>query len=116
MRTLGVSSCALALVVVLGVGGVAEADDTGFASIHSWVNVGRKTCLADHFHSGSGQGPTRRVAERQAIQSWADYTAWEYGRVWGRYGIAASKKMNCERSSGWTCFVEARPCRTRRGR
>jgi hypothetical protein len=91
---------------------MAQADDeTGIAGIHSWVKVGRKTCMGDHFHSGSGSSSTRKLAERQAVQSWIDFTAWEYGTSWGRYSIAASKSMKCERAGDWSCFVEARPCR-----
>lgn len=113
MRKVGVSGCAVALSILLGAMGMAEADETGVAGIHSWVKVGHKTCLLDHFHDGSGSGPTRTAAERQAIQSWVDFTAWEYGSSWGRYSLAASKKMTCSRSESWSCAVEARPCRPR---
>jgi hypothetical protein len=112
MGRIGVAGCALALGVLVGVGAGAQAEETGLAGIHTWVRVGGKTCLADHFHSGSGSGSTRTQAERQAIQSWVDFTAWEYGSSWGRYILSASKKMTCQRGDGWSCFVEARPCRT----
>src|SRR5262245_5181305 len=86
--------------------------ETGIAKIHPWVKVDRKTCMLDHFHDGSGNGPTRAQAERAAIRSWADFTAWEYGNSWGRYSVAVSKKMTCsQRSGSWSCAVEARPCR-----
>jgi hypothetical protein len=111
MRTQGVSRCAMVLAVLFGAIGAALADETGVAGIHDWVKIGHKTCLTDHFHSGNGNGATRAQAERQAIQSWADFTAWEYGSSWGRYTIAASKKMSCEQSGSWSCFLEARPCR-----
>jgi hypothetical protein len=99
------------LVVATGAA-QAQAEETGLAQLHSWVKMGRKTCMVDHFHSGNGNAPTRGQAERQAIQSWGDFTAWEYGTPWGRYSIAASKKMTCERTGSWSCFVEARPCRS----
>jgi hypothetical protein len=112
MTKQGVSRCAAVLAVLLGTMGSAGAEDeTGIAGIHSWVRVGRKTCLADHFHSGNGNGATRQLAEKQAVQAWADFTAWEYGSSWGHYSLAASKKMNCERTGSWSCFLEARPCR-----
>jgi len=111
MMKLGVSRCAAVMAVLLGAMGAARAEETGIATIHTWVKVGHKTCLADHFHSGNGNGQTRVQAERQAVQSWADFTAWEYGSSWGRYSIAAAKKMNCEQSGSWSCFLEARPCR-----
>ena len=86
--------------------------ETGVAKIHTWVKVGDKTCMLDHFHDGSGNGPTRSHAERAAIRSWAEFTAWEYGDSWRRYSVAASKKMTCSpRSAGWSCAVQARPCR-----
>jgi hypothetical protein len=86
--------------------------ETGIAKIHAWVKVGRKTCMLDHFHDGSGKGPARAQAERVAIRSWAEFTAWEYGESWGRYSVAASKKMTCSPMAvGWSCAVEARPCR-----
>jgi hypothetical protein len=111
MSKIGAVGYALALGVLIGGGAVAQAEETGVAGIHTWVKVGRKTCLADHFHSGSGSGPTRQQAEKQAIQSWIDFTAWEYGSTWGRYALAASKKVNCERGDGWSCHLEARACR-----
>jgi hypothetical protein len=86
--------------------------ETGVAKIHTWVKFGHKTCMLDHFHYGSGNGPTRAQAERAGIRSWADFTAWEYGDSWGRYSVAVSKKMACSRGAvGWSCAVEARPCR-----
>jgi hypothetical protein len=101
----------VALGVLLGTIGAGRAEETGIADIHTWIKVGRKTCMLDHFHSGTGHGETRAQAERQAVQSWVDFTAWEYGGSWGRYSIAASKKMSCERTGSWSCFLEARPCR-----
>jgi hypothetical protein len=67
--------------------------------------------MRDHVHYGSGNGPTRAHAEGAAIRSWAEFTAWEYGDSWRRYSAAASKKMNCSQRSGWSCDVQARPCR-----
>jgi hypothetical protein len=112
MKKLGVSGLVLASGVLVAATGIAQAEETGLADIHSWVKTGRRTCLADHFHNGSGKGPTRAQAERAAVQSWVDFTAWEYGGSWGRYAIAGSKKMTCSHSENWSCDVEARPCRS----
>jgi hypothetical protein len=103
----------MVVVTLLGATGAAQAraEETGLAQLHSWVKMGRKTCMADHYHSGAGHAPTREQAERQAIQSWVDFTVWEYGTPWGRYALSASKKITCENPGSWTCFVEARPCR-----
>jgi hypothetical protein len=111
MMRLGVSGFVLASGVLLAAAGTAQAEETGIASIHSWVRMGRKTCMADHFHYGNGSGATRPQAERAATQSWVDFTAWEYGSSWGRYSIAANKKVTCSRTESWSCDVEARPCR-----
>lgn len=111
MRKLGVGAAALTVALFAGEA-VGEPQETGIAAIHAWVKVGRKTCMADHFHDGSGTGATRATAERAAIRSWTEFTAWEYGDPWGRYSMAASKKTTCSQESPtWRCAVEARPCR-----
>jgi hypothetical protein len=112
MTKLAVRGLVLVGSVLIGAMGTAQAEETGIAEIHSWAKTGRKTCLVDHFHNGSGKAATRPLAERAAIQSWIDFTAWEYGSSWGRYAIAGSKKMTCSRSESWSCDVEARPCRS----
>ena len=35
--------------------------------------------MLDHYHDGSGTGSSRQQAERSAIVSWSEFTAWEYG-------------------------------------
>lgn len=110
MRNALLCAGALAAGLALMSGG-AQAQD-GLAGMHTWVRVGGKTCMLDHFHDGSGSGRTRAAAERAAIQSWSDFTAWEYSPRWGRFSAAVSKSVNCSRSSsGFTCNVSARPCR-----
>ncbi len=88
-------------------------DETGLASIHEQRREGNRICMASHFHHGSSSGQkTRKLAEAAAVKDWAGFTAWEYGTIWGRYRIAASKNMNCSEAGGtWSCQVEARPCR-----
>jgi hypothetical protein len=103
-------ACALALALLGGAPGYAQ--ETGVAEIHPWVKIGRRTCMLDHFHDGSGSGANRAQAERAAIRSWTEFTVWEYGTPWGNYGVAVSKKMDCSGGRrGWSCAVEARPCR-----
>jgi hypothetical protein len=86
--------------------------ETGVAKIHAWTKTDGKTCMLDHLHYGSGNGRKRAQAARAAISSWVEFTAWEYGYAWGRYSIAAGKKVTCSLgSAGWSCAVEARPCR-----
>jgi hypothetical protein len=112
MRKCVAGACGLALLALCSGNAAAQDDETGVAGIHEWVRVGRRTCLLDHYHEGNGTGATRRQAERAAILAWSEFTAWEYGSVWGRYTIAASKSMDCSQSSGsWTCNVQARACR-----
>ncbi len=113
----------MSLRLVLGLVAVATAaaicatsswaDQTGLASIHALRHEGGRLCMADHFHYGSG-GPSasQGSAQREALRSWADFTALEYGSDWAHFGRAGSQRVKCKRSSsGWYCDVEARPCR-----
>jgi len=105
-----VGASALASMFVPGIR--AEAQDSGLAGMHSWVRSGGRTCMADHYHDGSGTGRTRAQAQAAAIRAWAEFTAWEYGSRWGRYSAAASKSMSCSGSAGnFSCQTSARPCR-----
>jgi len=111
MKRYTVGVAALVMALVAG-DALAQSQETGIAEIHSWTKVGRKTCMSDHFHDGSGSGASRVLAERAAVRAWVEFTAWEYGDSWGRYNMAVSKKATCSRESeGWHCAVEARPCR-----
>ena len=68
--------------------------------------------MLDHFHDGSGAGPTRAAAQRAAVQAWTDFTVWEYGRRWGSFGASVSKRVSCSGSRGsFSCNVSSRPCR-----
>lgn len=102
-----------AAVALLGVSGAAQADDTGVAqALHSLTRSGGRLCLLDHYHDGSGSGSTRGGAQAAAIRAWSDFTSWEYGTSWGRFGAAASKTVNCSGGGrSWSCSVSARPCR-----
>src|SRR5690242_12917201 len=72
-----VGAVALGLIAMPCAGAMAQ--DMGLAGLHTWVRVGGRTCMLDHFHDGSGSGPTRAAAQHAAIRSWIDFTAWEYG-------------------------------------
>lgn len=113
MKKLSMLVSAVPMLLMLGFIAPAQADETGVASIHAWYKVGRKTCLVDHFHDGSGNGPTRAKAQAAAIAAWAGFTAWEYGTSWGRYGLSEKKSMSCSGSGigGWSCNTSAIPCR-----
>jgi hypothetical protein len=115
MRAL-LASISLAAAVTVGTlstsASVATAAETGMASIHSWRKVGRKTCLIDHQHSGAGSGINRKVAELEAIRSWAGFTDLEYGATWSNYNHAIEKRMSCSGSgSSFQCDLLATPCR-----
>lgn len=107
---------AAALLAVASVS--AHAEDDGLATIHEWRSEGGRTCMSDHFHDGSGTGPTRKAAEAAAISSWASFTAFEYSNNWARYSLAGSRKIDCSQNGGdsWTCNVTARPCKPARAR
>ena len=105
---------AVAFAAMFGLCGPVRADETGIAAIHTWVKYGRKICFQDHYHDGSGTGATRSQAQRAAIKSWATFTSWEYGTVWGNYALAMRKGMACSGSPGnWSCSTQAIPCRAR---
>lgn len=102
---------AFTLLLVLP-GKIAVGQDTGLASLHDWVRIGGKTCMADHFHDGSGSGATRGYAQAAAVRAWQDFTAWEYGGRWGSYANAISRSVSCSGVRGnVSCSVSARPCR-----
>jgi hypothetical protein len=99
-------------VAATATGRVALADDTGLASIHDLRREGGRLCMSDHFHYGSGTGPTRAAAQRDAIGSWSSFTAMEYGSDWARWGRSGSKAVSCNKdSSGYSCSLSARPCK-----
>lgn len=88
------------------------ATETGFAAMHNQARVGGKLCMTDHYHYGSGTGRTKDLAQRAAIGSWQSFTDFEYGSVWARFSNAVAKRVSCSQSgSGYSCQVEARPCR-----
>ena len=91
----------------------AAADETGLASMHSLRREGGRLCMSDHWHYGSsGSERSRGAAQRGAIRSWQDFTDLEYGSSLARFSRAASRKVSCSRSGGgWSCNVEARPCK-----
>lgn len=103
----------MAAVAAVGVlAAPAAADDSGFAYMHDLRREGGKTCFTDHFHYGSGAGPTKAAAQKAAIGSWSSFTDFEYGSDWARFTRAASKGMSCSRGSGgFDCQIEARPCK-----
>ena len=89
-----------------------SADDTGFAYMHDMRRERGRLCMTDHYHHGNGSGSTQRAARNDAIRSWANFTALEYGSDWARFSRAASKGIKCERSSsGYECSIQARPCK-----
>ncbi len=99
-------------LVSLGAMGCALADETGFASSHTLRKEGGKLCMADHFHSGMGDGATKPAARIAAAKAWADFVDFEYGSDWARFGRAASVSVKYTKAeTGWTATIEARPCR-----
>lgn len=103
---------ATAPIVLLLLPSSASAELTGLDRLHAQARVGNKICMVRHEHYGEGSMPTRRAAELMAIRSWSGFTAFEYGRPWGNYRLAAGRKMECSESGGrWVCKTSARPCR-----
>lgn len=108
-------SLVLAATLAAAVGvPIAAADDTGVATaLHSVRREGGRICMIDHWHYGSsGVQSSKRRAQMEAIRSWADFTAFEYGTDWARWYRSRSRKVSCSRASGgWRCDVESRPCK-----
>lgn len=101
-----------ATIVAIGLPVTASAQEiTGLAAMHDMRRERGKLCMSDHWHSGSGVGPTKDAAQRAAIRSWIDFTDLEYGGRWASFANAASKKVShSKESSGWSASVEGRPC------
>ncbi|MGE0023097.1 MAG: hypothetical protein AB7S70_05625 [Hyphomicrobium sp.] len=111
MRKMCAVRTALAVAACAWIG-PAWADQTGFADMHTQARVGGKMCMIDHWHYGNGEGRTKAAAQRDAIGSWQSFTDFEYGSDWARFNKAVAKKISCSQSgSGFSCQVEARPCR-----
>jgi hypothetical protein len=90
----------------------ALADDTGLAYSHDLRKERGRTCMADHWHSGSGEGRTKAAARNAAIRSWADFTNFEYGTVWAHFSLAASPQTRYSKAAnGWSAAIDARPCK-----
>jgi hypothetical protein len=107
-------SVALALAGSLLFAGFAPAlaDDTGLAYSHTLRKERGRTCMADHWHAGSGEGRTKAAARNAAIRSWAEFTNFEYGTVWAHFSLAASPETRYTKASnGWSADIDARPCK-----
>ncbi len=112
----GTVKCLAVACLVAALATPVYADDTGLAaSLHSLQKERGKTCMIDHFHFGkSSTFKEKRRAKADAIVSWREFVAWEYGTDWGSYRRAGNKSMVCKTSGGmWTCSVKARACRRR---
>lgn len=70
-------------------------------------------CQGDHLHYGSSNVfRSKRQAFKDAIESWASFTVFEYGSEWGHWRLSKNKKVNCKKGSeGWKCSIESTPCR-----
>ena len=120
MRSLFTSAL---LAILLAVGGnsffmtSAQADSTGFASIHTLSQRGNKLCMVGHYHYGADSS-TRSKADalKNAQRKWADFVIVEYGTDWGRFSAATSKGIKCSGDAGgYHCSIEASPCKYVRG-
>lgn len=112
MSAIGILRTAALAALAITHAAPALADDTGFAYIHDLRREGGKTCFTDHYHFGSGSGPTKAAAQKAAIGSWASFTDFEYGSDWARFTRAASKGVTCTQGGGgFDCQIQARPCK-----
>lgn len=89
-------------------------DTTGLENIHTLKRVGRKLCMIDHYHYGTGDSKkSKALALKSAKRGWADFVSMEYGSAWARFSLAGSKGAKCTKQGrrGYHCSIEARPCR-----
>ncbi len=101
-------------VTILNSPVLAQLAETGIAQIHEWKKVGKKTCIADHWHYGNGDAADRAKALAAAVRNWEQFTDLDYGTVWGKYRLAEARTTKCEKADqgpGWKCLVGGRACR-----
>jgi len=115
MKFVPIAFMTTALVASSGAASAQQAQT--FDHLHDKARVGSQICMTDHWHYGEG-GPfkDRRVAERQAMKRWSEFTAMEYGAAWGRFESSAGRRIDCKTSSDggttlYTCGAHGRPCR-----
>jgi len=105
--------CALFAGASLDKGGRAHAasscSDSGtWRETHS---EGGLCCMPEHSHTGSGSGATKGAALASAAENWAGLVDLEYGSAFRHFSLAHGKSISCSNTGGWSCYVEARPCR-----
>lgn len=85
------------------------------ADIHEQRRERGSICFTDHYHYGSSSSlASKRAAQVAAINSWADFVDFEYGRAWTNWKRSGSKSIKCSQAGihgAWSCDVSARPCR-----
>jgi hypothetical protein len=91
---------------------LAEASETGLASIHALRHEHGRLCMAGHIHYGTSFGRSKSHAQAEAVKSWAMLVAVEYGTSWAHFGRAGARKLTCRKpGENWTCETEGRPCK-----
>jgi hypothetical protein len=99
-------------IAILTSAGLAQADDTGFASSHDLAKENGRLCMSNHAHTGSGEGATKAQARSGAVRSWIEFTNFEYGSDWASFAVAAGPATRyTKEASGWSATVDARPCK-----
>lgn len=107
------AACAMIGSATLDKGSRAHAANSCSTS-GTWRETQREggaCCMPDHFHTGAGSGATKAAAMRDAEGNWAGLVDFEYGSAFRHFSMAHGKTVSCSQSGGWSCSVEARPCR-----
>ena len=106
----------LAMMMFAGASAV-KADDFGLASIHDWRNeAGRRVCMSDHFHDGTGSGQTRQQAEAAAKSSWTSFTVFEYGTRLGKLRARrAARRWIAATRGAWLVLLDQRAALPKHG-
>jgi len=109
---------ALAIFALAGSALLPHAERAEAASSCSVSGTWRETrreggecCMPEHYHSGSGSGSSKTAALADAAADWAGLVDLEYGSAFSHFSRAHGKSVSCSNSGGWSCSVQARPCR-----
>lgn len=110
LRPLNLIGAAALAVALLPVPALANS---GLDGLHSKVVLRGKVCFSDHFHHGkSVVAASKNAAVKSAIEDWAGFVAWEYGKEWADIRLAEARGKSCSENGGqWSCTLNARPCR-----
>lgn len=106
-----------AVLAFLSMTGSPDAEARNYIFNYGKKLANGKTCRVmlgeNHFHAANGADASKTRAKSIAIEDWASFVVFEYGRRWGKWSAADKKSMTCmnDKDAGvWRCRAEAQPC------